>query len=167
VFNGKVARALPILVALLLVRFVATEAVYQRAKWKGASLSFPAGLGLRIIVGLGIPFFLYATYETAMLARQNGEWWLPGLFAVFALGLVSYMPPEIRVNKMGIAAITLFGLRKRSLGWEGASAGYSAGRHEVLVIGADGTCITHSQYHVGQAQFLGELERHHVPIQGR
>jgi hypothetical protein len=50
--------------------------------------------------------------------------------------------------------------------WERAAARYTAGLREVLVIGENGTSITHSQCHVGQEQLLLELKPHQVFLQG-
>lgn len=47
----------------------------------------------------------------------------------------------------------------------GAAASHPRGLRQVLVVGGDGTTITHSQHHVGQSEFLQELEQHQVHVQ--
>lgn len=157
--------AIPILVALLLVRFVANEARFQRARQKGDILRFPPGIGLRITLGAGGPFLLYVTYQVALLAQQTGEWWLPILSGLIALGAVVFMPSEIQVTQQGVEERGLLGLRKKRVPWEGAAASHVPGLRQVLVIGKDGTTITHSQYHVGQDEFVTQLHRHNVAVQ--
>lgn len=157
--------AIPIMVALLLVRFVANEARFQRARRKGDVLRFPPGLGLRLTLGAGGPFLLYVTYQVTVLARDTGEWWLPVMSGLIALGAVVFMPSEIHVTQQGVEERGLLGFRKKRVAWEGAAASHVPGLHQVLVIGKDGTTITHSQYHVGQDEFVTQLHRHNVSVQ--
>jgi hypothetical protein len=95
-------RALPIFVAILLVRLVASEAQYQRARRSGKSYYFPPGIALRLIMGLGGPFMLYVAYRLALDARANGEWWLPIMAGVLALGTVVFKPSEIVIDEQGV-----------------------------------------------------------------
>ncbi len=68
-------------------------------------------------------------------------------------------------TREGLVQKSILGLRRRKIPWEGAVASHARGWTEVLVIGRDGTSITHSEYHVGQAEFLHQLEEHDVYIQ--
>lgn len=158
-------RALPIFVAILLVRLVASEAQYQRARRSGNAFYFPPGVGLRLVMGLGGPFMLYVSYRLALDARATGEWWLPIMAGVLALGTVLFKPSEIVVDEQGVREFGLLGLRRKAIRWNGASASFVPGLREVLVIGSDGTAIKHSPYHVGQAEFLFQLQRHQVFVQ--
>jgi hypothetical protein len=154
-----------ILVAILLVRFVALEATYQRAIRLGLAWRFPVGMTLRIILGVGLPLCLYVCYETYLLANQTGEWWLLPICLSFATLFVFCDPGDIRTSARGIELVRWLGLKRTSIPWEGAAARYTPLLREVLVVGADGATITHSQYHVGQDQFLFELRRHGVYVQ--
>jgi hypothetical protein len=160
-----VERALPILAAILLVRLVASEAQYQRARRSGNTIRFPAGLGLRVVLGLGSPFMLYVAYRLALDARNTGEWWLPVMAVVFGIATGLCVPAEIIIDEQGISQSLFLGLRKRIVRWDGASARHVPGLREVLVIGSDGTVIKHSQHHVGQAEFLFQLQKHKVFLQ--
>lgn len=157
--------SLPLLAAILLVRFVGLEASYQRARQLGSEWRFPVGATFRFILGVGPPLSLYGCYEAYLLADETSEWWfLPiclGLTALFIFG----DPGEIRASAKGIELVRWLGLKRTRIQWEGAAAGHIPGLREVLVVGADGSTITHSQYHVGQDQFLFELKRHGVYVQ--
>lgn len=158
-------RSLSLLAAVLLVRFVALEALYQRARRVGDELRFPAGATLRIILGIGVPLCLYGAYEASLIARETGEWWLPAICLTFVVLAIIGDPGEIRARPNGIELVRLLGLRRKHVRWEGAAARHTPGLREVLVVGGDGISITHTQYHVGQDQFLFELNRHGVTVQ--
>jgi len=156
---------LPVFVAILLVRWVASEAQYQRARRIGKTFYFPPGSGLRLVLGLGGAFLLYVTNRLAVDARSTGEWWLPIMAGILALGTVIFTPSEIIVDERGVREYGLLGLRRRIIPWDGASASFVPGLREVWIIGSDGTAIKHSPYHVGQAEFLFQLKRHEVFVQ--
>lgn len=156
-------RTIALLAAILLLRFATSEAQYQRAKRNGRKLVFPPGVGLRLILGLGGPFVAYVTYRVAVQARETGEWWLPVLTGFIAMGSLLFRPPTIQIDESGISATGLLG--RKQVVWEGTSASFVPGLREVLVIGRDGTTIKHSGFHVGQEEFLFQLERHNVFIQ--
>ena len=157
-------RSLSILAAILLLRFVSNEASYQRARRNGHELRFPVGVLLRIVFGIGIPMFLYAAYQTVLQARSTGEWWLPSIALTLVLLAILGDPGEIVVTSDGIECRRLLGLRRARVQWEKAGASHVPGLREVLVVGSDGTQITHTRYHVGQEEFLFELERHRVTV---
>jgi len=74
-----------LLAAVLLIRFVALESLYQKARRVGNEIRFPAGVVLRVILGLAMPLCLYGAYEATKLARNTGEWWLPAICLAFVL----------------------------------------------------------------------------------
>lgn len=116
-------------------------------------------------MGLGGPFMLYVAYRSALDARATGEWWLPIIAGTLALGTVLFKPSEIIIDEQGVRESGFLGLRRKTVQWNGASASFVPGLREVLVIGSDGTAIKHSTYHVGQSEFLLQLERHEVFVQ--
>ena len=81
------------------------------------------------------------------------------------IGCLLGEPGEIVASPNGLIQKSLLGLNKRAIPWSGAAASNPRGLRQVLVVGDDGTSITHSQYHVGQAEFLRELEDHRVHLQ--
>jgi hypothetical protein len=158
--------ALPVAAAIFLVRFVAAEANYQRAKRTTQGLCFPAGLGLRVMFRLGGPAMLYAAYKTLSAAATDLDRGLSIIGAAIALGCLLGEPGPITVTATGVVQMTLLGLRRKRIAWSGAAARYVGGLREVMVIGSDGTTITHSQYHVGQMQFIIALKQHGLYVQG-
>lgn len=151
--------------ALFLVRFIASEAVFQRAKRVGSSTHFPVGLGLRILFRVGGPFLIFVAYKMTEQASGLFDSTIAILVAVMGLGCLFAEPGEIISTPMGLVQKSLLGLRTRTIVWNGAAASHPRGLREVLVVGETGTTITHSQYHVGQNEFLLKLEQHHVYIQ--
>lgn len=160
-----IGRSLIIAFALFLVRFIAAEAAFQRAKRTAAGLRFPVGVGLRILFRLGGPFLIFVGYKMTQQASNQFDWVMALLVAGMGLGCILGEPGEIEVTPRALIQRSLLGLKKRMIQWEGAAASYPAVLRQVLVVGADGTNITHSQYHVGQSEFLYELQRHKVYVQ--
>jgi hypothetical protein len=116
-------------------------------------------------MGLGGPFMLYVAYRLSLDARANGEWWLPILAGILALGTMLFKPSELVVDEHGVNESGFFGLRRKTIHWNGAAASYVPELREVLVIGSDGTAIKHSPYHVGQSEFVFQLQKHKVFVQ--
>lgn len=160
-----IGRALVIAFAIFLVRFIAAEAVFQRAKRTANGLRFPVGIGLRILFRLGGPFLIFVGYKMTQEASNNFDWIMALLVAVMGLGCLIGEPGEIEVTANAVVQKSLLGLKKRTIRWEGAAASYPAALRQVLVVGADGTNITHTQYHVGQSEFLYQLQQHKVYVQ--
>ena len=151
--------------ALFLVRFIASEAVFQRAKHAGAAVYFPVGIGLRILFRLGGPFLIFVAYKMTEQAASQFDWAMTLLVALMGIGCVLSEPGEIVATQGGLIQKSFLGLRKRMIPWKDAAASHPPGLREVLVVGSDGTSITHSQYHVGQSEFLCQLEEHRVFLQ--
>lgn len=151
--------------ALFLVRFVAAEASYQRAQRIGSGYRFPVGVGLRITYRLGGPFLIFVGFKMAQQASGRFDWSTSGLVALLGLGCLLAEPGEIVASSSGVTQKTLLGIRSKHISWEGAAARFVPDLREVLIIGHDGTAITHSQHHVGQSQLVFELEKHGVAVQ--
>ncbi|MBS1854834.1 MAG: hypothetical protein JST11_05680 [Acidobacteria bacterium] len=151
--------------ALLLVRFVALEAVFQRARRTASVVRFPVGIGMRVLFRLGGPFLLFVSYKMAQEASTTFDYVAAALVAVLGVGCLIAEPGEITATPNGLVQTSLLGLKRRTIHWPGSAASHPRGLREVLVVGEDGTTITHSQYHVGQSEFLHELKQHHVQLQ--
>jgi hypothetical protein len=163
--QGTLGNALIIGFALFLVRFIALEAVFQRAKRSGSSVHFPVGVGLRMLFRLGGPFLIFVGYKMSQQASSRFDQVTAVLVAAMGVGCLLGEPGEIVSTPGGLVQKSLLGLRKRTIGWQAAAASHPQGLREVLVIGNNGTTITHSQYHVGQSEFVHELKEHQVHLQ--
>ena len=151
--------------AVFLVRFVAVEASYQRAKRTASGVRYPVGIGLRIGLRAGGPFLIFVAYKTSQEAATVFDWVVVAAVAFLGFAAIFSEPGEIVTKPGGLSQKTWLGLRSRNIPWEGAAARHVPGLRELLIIGNDGTAITHSQYHVGQEQLLTEIERHGVFLQ--
>ena len=160
-----IGNALVIGFALFLVRFIATESRFQRARRTPTSVRFPVGLGLRLICRLGGPFLILVGYKMLERADNRFDQGSALLVAAIGMGCLVGEPGEIIVSEDELNQRSLLGLKRRTIRWGTAVARHTQALREVLVIGRDGTTITHSQYHVGQSDFLHELKRHQVQVQ--
>jgi hypothetical protein len=155
-----------IIASLLMVRFIAMEAIYQRAKRAKSGLRFPVGIGLRIMLRVGGPFLVFVAYKTMEEGVPRVGVIIPIAIALLGAACVLGEPGEIATGPEGIKQKKFLGLQTRLIPWERAAARYVPGLQEVLVIGKNGIAVTHSQYHVGKQQFILELQRHKVFLQG-
>lgn len=162
--NTRMDQSFWLFVVMAGISLLAVEAQYQRAKRTGDALRFPPGIGSRLLFGAGLPFMLYATYELVLVAERTSEWWLPAIALGGAVGLAVAVPSEIQIRKTGVEEVRLWGLRRKRVPWDGAAANCMRVSRNVLVVGANGTEITHTRYHVGQDQFIFELKRHGVTV---
>jgi hypothetical protein len=158
--------AVTIAVAILLTQFVATEASYQRAKRKGEDVRFPVGIGLRLVLRAGGPFAIYIGYKMLEQASSTFDQALGVVFMLFAPVFIVFVDPgEIRATHKGLLKRRLLGLRNTLIPWDVAYARHTPALNEVLVVSRNGhATITHSQYHVGQEEFLEVLAQHGVAI---
>jgi hypothetical protein len=164
-YSEGFVRALPIACAFLLIRFVTLEARYRTAKRVSNGTVFPVGIGLRIVFRCGGPFLIFVAYKMTHEAANAFDWAMALLVA--GLGFASFLlePGEIRIGNAGLTQRSILGLKTRVVSWSGSVASVPRGGRDVLVIGTDGTTITHSQYHVAQSQFVHELKTHGVFLQ--
>ena len=160
-----IARALPLACALFLVRFIAAEGIYQRAVRTRCGLQFPVGIGLRLTLRVGGPFLLFVSYKMTQQVNSTFDWVSAFLVALMGMACIVAEPGQITVSPSGLSQTSMLGLLKRTITWDGASARSPNGLRQVLVIGSDGRTITHSQYHVGQGEFIAQLKRHGVYVQ--
>jgi hypothetical protein len=151
--------------ALLLVRFVALEALFQRARRTASSVRFPVGIGLRILFRLGGPFLIVVGYKMLQQAANRFDQVTAILVGAMGVGCLLGEPGEIIVTPGALIQASLLGLKRRTIPWDGAAASHQPGLRQVLVVGNNGTTITHSQHHVGQSEFLYELEQRKVHLQ--
>mgnify|MGYP000953991317 CR=1 FL=1 len=157
--------ALPIFAIFFAIRYLASEAQYQRAKRKDNVWYFPAGIALRLIHGLGIPLLVYTSYRVYTLPDESGGWFLPViLIFTCAAGVIGF-PSTITIDDNGIHQVRVLGFGRKTIYWKGARVGYSSTGREALVVGSNGTTILHTQYHVGQRQFIALLTHRGVFIQ--
>jgi hypothetical protein len=155
------------LVFTMLFRMVMAEASYQRAKRTKESVRFPPSVPIRLLFRLGIPFFLYALFKAQGESNTTFNYTVYAISTVAAVAAFFFLePPEIRIDRSGITQSGLFGLRKRSLAWDGLAASYTPQLQEVILIGNDGATITHTQYHVGQSELVHELRSRKVFFHG-
>ncbi len=157
--------AIPIACAAFLFRFVASEAAYQRAQRTRTGLRFPVGLGLRITFRVGGPLLLFVGYKMTAQAGNAFDWVAASAVALMGAACLLSEPGQIFATPAGLVQKSVLGLVSRQIGWDGAAASWPSKSQEVLVVGKNGVTIKHTQYHVGQAEFVHELRRRHVYLQ--
>jgi hypothetical protein len=89
--------------------------------------------------------------------RQSGGVGLSLTIGAFGLCIFFSGPREIKISQAGVTQKSYFGFRVTRIPWEGMAASHLPEIQELLVVGRDGTTITHTQYHVAQNEFANEL----------
>ena len=161
------SRVLPVACALLLVRFIAAEAVRQRALPTKDGLRFPPSIGVRVTLRVGGPLALYTAYKMCQLASSTFDCIAALAVALLGCGCVFGEPGQITVSQRGIVQSSVLGLVRKEIEWHNAAASASPGLGEVRVVGDDSLTITHSKYHAGQGEFISQLLQHGVSVQGQ
>lgn len=159
--NERSMSWLTIATTLFVLRFVASEALFEKPFSKNGELIFRPVLGMRIIFGLGIPGSLFAVVRFAQTENIRNNWFL-FLFGlsipIFAIALA---PSIITVNKLGISEQKWFGLKKTSINWSGVAYVFSSPSERLFTIaGEDGKQIKHTAYHVDR-EALRESLKHY------
>jgi hypothetical protein len=158
--------SMEIIASLLMLRFVVMEAVYRHTKWTESGIRFPIGIVLRIMLRLGGPFLLFIAYKTIEEGMTKAGLIVSIAIAFLGVACVLGEPGEITIDAIGIKQKEHFGLRITLVPWEHAAARYVPGIGEVLVVGKNGSSITHTKYHVDRHRFICELQQHKVFLQG-
>jgi|WetSurMetagenome_2_1015567.scaffolds.fasta_scaffold116848_2 hypothetical protein len=158
--------AFTVFISLLMVHFVGMEAVYQRAKWTGSGLRYPVGIALRATLRVGGPLIIYASYKILQEGTTRLGMVITVLIGCLGIACILGEPGEITTSLDGIKCRKYFGLQKKFIPWGSVVASYLPAIREVLVIGKNGVHFAHTQYHVGQDEFVRELRRHGVFFHG-
>lgn len=159
-------RALPIAAALFLVRLLTTEALGRRARFGVHGLRFPLTAGMRLTIRAGCPLMLFASYKILQQAASRQDLILAMIVALLATSGLLFEPGEIATNETDIVQRSLLGLRTRKVPWTGAGVLYGPGARELIISGADGVSITHTQYHAGREDLISELLKHDIYVPG-
>lgn len=154
---------IPIAAAIFLTKMLFEETQYQSAKRKHGTWGFPAGSGFRLLRLVGIPVVAYARYK--LFGDPSVSKLLPITLLLFCILALVAVPREIVVDQQGVHERGLVCGARKSVVWDGASAGHSPGLREVIVVGSDGTSITHGPLHVGQHEFVSQLRHRGIFVQ--
>ncbi|WP_031497563.1 hypothetical protein [Bryobacter aggregatus] len=163
--SESVGSSIAIAMAILAVRLGAVEAAFQRAKRTASGFRFPAGFGTRMTLRFGGLFGMFIGYKMDETATTPFNIGVSLLVAFLGLACILMEPGEIFVTPEGLVQTFWFGLKKRRIAWEGAAASYDPVLREVLVVGSEGTTMAHTNYHVGQSEFLFQLKKHKIYVQ--
>ena len=150
-----------VIAAILLVRWLAFEAISERAAKNGDELLFRAPLGLRLLFGFALPGLVYAAGAVALSRGSRDEWWLSAIFIGFAILIAVVWPSDIRISNSAIDERKYLGLLKRSIRWEDVDyVVVDPADDSVEVVSKAGFTVKHTKYHVDRAEFLAKLKDH-------
>jgi hypothetical protein len=90
-----IKHALATAFVLFLIRFIASEAVLQRAKHIGPSTHFPVGIGLRILFRAGGPFLIFVGYKMTEQASGAFDRTTSALVALICIGCL-FLEPGVK-----------------------------------------------------------------------
>lgn len=98
-------------------------------------------------------------YVAYMSYRQSGSVIVSLITGALGVSMLFVGPREIRLSAEGIVQSGRFWVRPLRIAWKGIAVSYTPAVKKVMVIGSDGTIVTHCAYHVDQFGFLKELRR--------
>lgn len=148
-----------ILAAIFLVRWIAFEALAERATRRGDEVLFRPSFGLRLLFGIALPGFIYAAGAVVLSEDSREAWWLSLIFVGFATLVVLVWPADIGVSTTGIYKRKWLGLYKKTIRWEDVDyATTDPSDNSVRVVAKSGFTIQHTRYHIDRQTFLATLK---------
>lgn len=152
--------SLEIIAIILAIRFVASEAAFERASRSGEATIFRPVLGLRLLFGVAIPGFLFGASQLLRSGQRSDAIYAVVVFIGGAIGLFFAWPGTIRVDSTSIRETRWFGLRRRQIVW--SDVAYAGGDvdNSVTIRSKDDRVIQHTQYHVDRAGFTAALKEY-------
>lgn len=139
---------------LTLLRLLYMEARLTHSSAKGNLLIFRAGIGIRVLFGIGIIGF--STLTLSSIGHE--EVWLLAIGAALVICGCFAWPATVMISEQGV---------QRSLWWRGAltipwndisGIERNAGG-DTQVFGKSGQSITFTRFHVDPARFVEEVKR--------
>lgn len=147
--------------AIFAVRFVASEAFFERSSARKGKLIFPPVLGIRILFGLGIPGFLFIAARIAQTEDLRRSWFVLAFSLSVSILMAIFMPGTLILDQSAIRERKWFGLKTNKINWSNVEYVFSSPAERSFVIGSqDGRTMTHTSYHVDRDAFRDALKRY-------
>ena len=128
---------LTIAVTLFVLRFVASEALFEKSFSKNGKLIFRPVLGMRVIFNVGIPGSLFVATRIAQTEDMQHSWYLV-LFCLSVSGFaITFAPGTITVDKLSISEQKWFGLKKTSIKWSNVAYVFSSPAERLFTIASE------------------------------
>jgi hypothetical protein len=147
--------------AIFAVRFVASEAFFEKSSIQRGKLIFPPVLGIRIVFGLGVPGFLFLAARIAQTEDLRRSWFVFVFSLSVPILMAIFMPGTFILDKSGIRERKWFGLKSKTINWSNVEYVFSSPAERLFTIGSqDGCTMTHTAYHVDRDAFRDALKRY-------
>lgn len=139
---------------LTLLRLLYTEARLTYASAKGDRLIFRAGIGLRLLFGVGIIGFSALTLSSI----GHEEVWLLTMGAAFVIAGCFSWPATIMICEHGVQR-RLWWRGSLTIPWSEVSGIEKNAGGDIQVFARSGQSITFSRFHIDPTRFLEEVKR--------
>jgi hypothetical protein len=139
---------------LTLLRLLYVEAKLTRAGVKGNRLIFRAGIGLRLLFGIGIIGFTVLTLSSI----GHEEVWLLAMGAALVVVGCFAWPATFMIGDHGVQR-TLWWRRPLMIPWNEVTGIERNAGGDTEVFGKSGQSITFTRFHADPARFVEEVRR--------
>jgi len=147
--------------AIFAVRFVASEAFFERSSVKRGRMIFPPVLGIRILFNLGISGGIFVASRIAQTEGVQHNWFLILFCVSSSIACFVLMPGTITITKNSLIEAKWFGMRRISIDWFNVEYVFSSPVERLFtIVGKDGNQITHGPYHVDRDGFRDALRKY-------
>jgi len=146
--------------AIFAVRFVASEATFERSSKRAGVSKYRPVFGIRLTFGMGIPIFLIGAFQIATQGHLREDWSSLAIFLVLASGMIVFWPRTIAITSAGISELRWFGLKAVGFAWSDVEYAAREADANIRVIAKNGTSITHTRYHVDPLGFVAEVGKY-------
>jgi hypothetical protein len=152
---------LSLLAVILLIRWIAFEAVIEKGRKNGDEVLFRAPVGLRLLFGFALPGFVYAAGAVIFSKDYKDQWWLSAIFVSFAVLIAIVWPVDIRVSKAAIRKQTWSGFNNIVIPWKDVDYTINDPTDDSIeIVSKAGLKIKHTKYHVDKSGFLREIRKY-------
>lgn len=147
--------------AIFAVRFVASEALFERSTAKKGKIVFSPVFGVRWLLGIAIPGGLFVASRIVETEGLSQNWFIVSFCVALSISAFVLMPGTLTITAAAVTEKKWFGLRQTSIPWANVEYVFKdPAERSITVAGNDGTTITHTQYHVDPDSFKDALKQY-------
>jgi hypothetical protein len=139
---------------LTLLRLLYAEARLTHAAAKDGALVFRAGMGMRVLLGVGILGFSVGT----LASIGHEETWLLVASTGIVIALCVAWPATVVIAEDGVRR-HVWWRRTAALPWKEVSGIERNAGGDIQVFGKSGQCITFTRFHIDPLRFQEEVKR--------
>jgi hypothetical protein len=146
--------------AIFGIRFIATEATFERSSRRGEVNIYRPVIGLRLCFSMGLPIFLIGAVQIARQGNLREDWRFLAGFLALAFGMIVFWPSTIVVTRSGISASRWLGIKPVAFTWSEVEYASREPDGNIRIVAKHGGSITHTKYHVDPIGFVAEIRKY-------